>query len=125
MAKREFTKDPVWLVMGMSLSGNIELYSVDTEQWIANAHRKMIQKSIEWESGHFKNVVRVWLERRETNHMYGISMIDKDLLSPMFTAEEMYLLGYDEKLIEMVRPESSTKGKSVQSDERGSRLSNV
>lgn len=57
-------KDPIWLIWVLHTNAGISLLGVYTNQGRANAIRKYLSDSR-------LDLVRVWVEKRETNHLYG------------------------------------------------------
>lgn len=58
----------IWLVWSMSETGIVSLRGIFTEQRFANVYRKYLKDS--------PQLVRVWIEKTITNHLYGESFFE-------------------------------------------------
>jgi hypothetical protein len=91
MTEKTIDKSPVYLLFGTHINGHTELLSVDTELWISRAHRA----GMEWVADRY---IRIWVEKRERNHLYGASMdttlrsaveaIDADIQTRVLTGDD-------------------------------------
>jgi hypothetical protein len=70
------SKKQVWLVWSLSQDGLIQLRSIDTKEWIAATHLRMIQHGID-EGSSAERSIRAWIEVGETNHMFAAGMYGK------------------------------------------------
>lgn len=87
-------KPIVYLVLAIHRTGNIDVCCIATTQHKANIYRKAVQDMIDFGKAMGKSFIRVWIERRELDHLYGVSMLDPDVLSITLTKDE-YELVYD------------------------------
>ena len=87
-------KPMIYMVLSIHKTGNIDVCAIATTQHRAAAYRRVIQAMIDLSKGMGENLIRVWVERREMDHLYAASMLDPDLLAITLTKEE-YELVYD------------------------------
>lgn len=62
-------RGPIWLVWSMSDIGIVSLRAICTKQHYANVYRKAIL--------HHPEIIRVWIEKTITNHLYGESSFEE------------------------------------------------
>lgn len=84
----------VYLVLAIHKTGNIDVCAIATSQRKANIYRKAVQDMIDYDKAMGKHLIRVWVERREMDHLYAVSMLDPDILQLTLTKVE-YELVYD------------------------------
>lgn len=87
-------KPIVYLVLAIHKTGNIDVCAIATTQHKANIYRKVVQNMIDLEKAMGKSLIRVWIERRELDHLYAVSMLDPDILTITLNRKE-YELVYD------------------------------
>jgi len=69
------SRSDIWLLWTQNVSGTVSLRGIFTEQRFANAYRKVIKDHTDdFEDG---RIIRVWIEKTITNHLYGESLFEK------------------------------------------------
>ena len=63
-------RKPAWLIWSQDERGLVSLRGIYTEQWIVDLYRKAI--------GNHKGIVRVWVEKTITNHLFGEMSFEAD-----------------------------------------------